>query len=184
MRTFLAFLVILVSQAVQAQNRELPLTSGDKIGIQVGGISPEDASSINHVYPIGEDGGISIQYLDRIKVAGLKPTELALKIEELFKSREIYNHPSVTVSVDAKDITDRLVYVGGEVVKPGPVNYRPGMTVFKAIISANGPTAFAHMNHVKLKRNGKIVRELNLSKADSSDGDVLVEPEDEVVVPN
>ena len=71
MRKFFAVITVLAfltSSEVQAQNRELPLNSGDKIGIQVGGISPEDAASINHVYPVGEDGGISIQYLSLIHI--------------------------------------------------------------------------------------------------------------------
>lgn len=187
MRTLLIAFTVLaacMNPAVQAQNRELALQPSDKISIQVGGIPPEDASSINHVYPIGEDGSINVQYLDRVNAAGSKPSELARKIEELFKAREIYTHPSVTVTVDAAGITDRLVYASGEVTKPGPVSYRPGMTVSKTITSAGGPTPFGRMKQVKLKRKGQLIRELNLSKAGSSDGDVLVEPEDEVVVPN
>ncbi len=183
--TLLAFLTAFANPAVQAQNRELALQSGDKIGIQVGGIPPEDALSINHVYPIGENGSISIQYLDSVNAAGVKPSELARKIEGLFRSREIYTHPSVTVTVDAAGgDTARLIYASGEVAKPGPVPYRAGMTVSKVITSAGGPTPFGRMKQVKLKRKGQLIRELNLSKAGSSDGDVLVEPEDEVVVPN
>jgi len=40
------------------------------------------------------------------------------------------------------------------------------------------------MKKVKLKRNGKVIRVLNLLKAENADGDVLVEPEDEIVVSN
>ncbi|MDB6073847.1 MAG: polysaccharide export protein [Verrucomicrobiaceae bacterium] len=186
MRTLLITLAALFTMmsGLQAQNRELALQSGDKIGLTVGGIPPEDAQSINHIYPVGEDGSISIQFLDRVTAAGVKPSDLARKIESLFKSKEIYTHPSVTVSVDAQGGTERLVYASGEVTKPGPVPYRSGMTVSKVITSAGGPTAFGRMKSVKLKRNGRLIRELNLSKASSTDGDVLVEPEDEIVVPN
>jgi len=185
MRTLLIALTALFAfTSLHAQNRELALQSGDKIGLTVGGIPPEDAQSINHIYPVGEDGSISIQFLDRVVAAGVKPSELARKIESLFKSREIYTHPSVTVSVDAQGGTERLIYASGEVVKPGPVPYRSGMTVSKVVTSAGGPTPFARVKAVKLKRNGRVIRELNLSKASSTDGDVLVEPEDEIVVPN
>lgn len=188
MRTLLITLTALfafMSATLPAQNRELALQAGDKVGIKVGGIPPEDAASINSIYPIGEDGAISIQYIDRVTAAGVKPSDLARKIESLFKSREIYTHPSVTVSVDTQGgDTARLVYASGEVTKPGPVPYRPGMTVSKVVTSAGGPTPFGHMKIVKLKRRGQVVRVLNLAKADSSDGDVLVEPEDEIVVPN
>ena len=180
----LATLFAFMSANLQAQNRELALQSGDKIGLTVGGIPPEDAQSINHIYPVGEDGSISIQFLDRVSAAGVKPSELARKIEGLFKSKEIYTHPSVTVTVDAQGGTERLVYASGEVAKPGPVPYRSGMTVSKVVTSAGGGTPFAQLKKVKLKRSGKVVRELNLAKASSTDGDVLVEPEDEIVVPN
>ena len=110
MKTLLIVLTTLfafMSAGVQAQNRELALTSGDKIGITIGGIPPEDAQSINHIYPVGEDGSISIQFLNRVNAAGVKPSELARKIEELFKSGEIYTHPSVTVTVDTQGGTER-----------------------------------------------------------------------------
>ena len=181
----LASLIVLLSGDAKAQNQELPLRNGDKIGLQVAGIPPDDAQAINHVYPIDEDGTINVLFINRIKAAGSKPSELARKIEEQFRSKEIYTHPTVTVSVDTTvSGTERLIYVSGEVTKPGPVPYRQGMTVSKAITSSGGPTPFGRMKGVKLKRGGKVLRELNLSKAGSSDGDVLVEPEDEIVVPN
>ena len=174
-----------MSASLNAQNKEQPLAAGDKIGIQVGGIPPEDAQSINHVYPIGEDGSINIQYINRVNAAGVKPSDLARRIEQMFMSGEIYTHPTVTVSVDgAAGGTERLVYASGEVARPNGYPFRPGMTVSKVITTAGGPTAFGRMKAVKLKRKGQIIRELNLSKAGSSDGDMLVEPEDEIVVPN
>ena len=187
MKTFriaLATLFAFVSIELQAQNRELAIQTGDKIGITIGGIPPEDALSINHIYPVSENGTINIQYLDSVNAAGVKASDLARKIEQLFKSKEIYTHPAVTVTVDTQGGTERLVYAMGEVLKPGPVPYRSGMTVSKVISSAGGPSPFGHMKSVKLKRKGQVLRVLNCAKADNTDGDTLVEPEDEILVPN
>ena len=187
MRTLLIAITAFIaftSTGARAQNRELPLQAGDKVGLMVGGIPPEDAASINHIYSVQENGTINILFINSITAAGVKPSELARNIEQTFKSREIYTHPSVTVTVDSQGGTERVVYVQGEAAHPGIVSYRSGMTVSKAISTAGGPTPFGHMSRVKLKRHGKVVRELNLAKASSPDGDVLVEPEDEIVVPN
>ena len=177
--SFTAFL----SSGLKAQNREQALAIHDKISIQVAGIGPEDATYINHVYTIGGDGLINLPLINKVKADGMKPSDLARKIEELFKAGEIYSHPSVIVSVDTPGVTDRLLYVSGEVIKTGAIPFREGMSVSKAITTAAGPNTFANMKAVKLKRKGVVIRTLNLSKAGSSDGDVLVEPEDEIIVP-
>jgi protein involved in polysaccharide export with SLBB domain len=61
---------------------------------------------------------------------------------------------------------------------------RPGLTVSKAIAFAGGKTAFGRLSKVKLVRGGQVVGTLNLDRAGSPDGDTLLDPEDEVVVPD
>ena len=186
MKSFLAILTTLLclgAAGLHAENRELPLKAGDKIAIQLAGISPEDAQAVNHQYTIGEDGKIGLLHIDAVTAAGEKASALAHKIEGMYKAAEIYLHPVVTVNVDTND-APRLVYVEGEVSHPNGYAYRPGLTVMKAITVAGGAGAFAHLSHVKLKRNGKVIKELDLSKTSNPDGDTAVEPEDEVIVPN
>jgi polysaccharide export outer membrane protein len=179
----LAF-IILGSTFAQAQNKEIPLRSGDQIGIKVSGIPPDEVAQISQTYRVSENGTISLLYLNEVSVAGVKPSELERKIAALYKSKEIYTHPNVSVSIDSGATDGRVVYVSGAVTKPGPVPMRPGLTVSKAIAFAGGKTAFGRLSKVKLVRGGQVVGTLNLERAGSPDGDTLLDPEDEVVVPD
>lgn len=176
-------LVALCSTFAQAQNREIPLRPGDQIGIQISGIPPDEVTQISHMYRVSESGTISLLYLNEVSVAGVKPSELERKIAALYKSKEIYTHPTVSVSIDATG-TERVIYVSGAVTKPGPVPMRPGLTVSKAIAFAGGKTPFGKLSKVKLVRGGRPVGTLNLERAGSPDADTLLEPEDEIVVPD
>lgn len=176
-------LVALCSPFAQAQNREIPLRSGDQIGIKVSGIPPDEVTQISQTYRVSEVGTINLLYLNEVLVAGVKPSELERKIAALYKSKEIYTHPNVSVSIDSTG-SERVIYVSGAVTKPGPVPMRPGLTVSKAIAFAGGKTPFGKLSKVKLVRGGRPVGQLNLERAGSPDADTLLEPEDEVVVPD
>ena len=154
------------------------------MGITVSGIPPEEAIQIKNNYRISDKGTISLLYLDEVKAAGLTASELERNIESLYKGKEYYTHPSVNVSIDGGGAPDRVVYVNGEVTKVGQVAYRPGLTASRALASAGGGTAFAKLSKTKLIRNGQVVRILDLSKADKPDGQTLMEPDDELVVPD
>ncbi len=184
LRTLLIAFVVSFGMPRTVSAGELALSPGDQVGIQISGIPPEESTQINHLYRISEQGTLSLLYLDNVKAAGLKPSELESKIVSLYKSKEIYTHPTVNVAIDSGAGTERLVYVSGAVTKPGPVPYRTGLTVGKAISSAGGKTAFGKLSKVKLVRGGKPVGVLNLEKAGSAAGDTPLEPEDEVVVPD
>ena len=180
----LFLLLVMVGTFVQAQSREIPLRPGDQIGIQVSGIPPDEVTQISHNYRVSESGTIRLLHLkEEVSVAGVKPSELERKIASLYISKEIYTHPTVSVSIDATG-TERVIYVSGAVTKPGQVPMRPGLTVSKAIAFAGGKTTFGKLSKVKLVRGGKPVGTLNLERAGSPDADTLLEPEDEVVVPD
>lgn len=168
-----------VSRAM-AQSKETPLRVGDQIGIQISGVPPEDAAQINHNYRVSGKGTINLLYLSEVPAAGLAPSDLEQKISALYRSKEIYLNSTVSISIDITD--PRIVFVSGAVHKPGPVSFRPGLTVSKAITSAGGSDEFARMSQVKLVRAGKVLKTLNLQKAGSPDGDIALEPEDEIVV--
>ena len=180
----LVTLLSLISRGVQAQGTELPLKSGDQIGISISGIPPEEMLAIKNNYRISDRGTISLLYLEEVTAAGLKPSDLERKIEGLYKSKEIYTHPTVTISVDTGTIADRVVFVSGEVTKVGPVPFRPGLTASRAISTAGGGTAFAKLSKVKLVRNGQIIGTLDLSKGGNADSATLLQPDDELVVPD
>jgi polysaccharide export outer membrane protein len=169
---------------VQAQTTENRLAAGDQVGITVSGIPPEEMVAIKNTYRISDQGTISLLYLNEVRAAGMKPSELERSIEQLYKSKEIYSHPSVNVSVDAGGVTDRVVFVNGEVTKVGPVSFRPGLTASRALAMAGGGTAFAKLSKTKLIRRGQVIRVLDLSRVDKPDGQIQLEPDDEIAVPD
>jgi len=174
----------LLRQNGLAQGTELPLGRGDQIGISISGIPPEEMLSIKNNYRISDRGTISLLYLGEVSAAGVKPSDLERKIEGLYKSKEIYTHPTVTISVDTGTIADRVVFVSGEVTKVGPIPFRPGLTASRAISSAGGGTPFGKLSKVKLVRKGQVIGILDLSKGGNADSATQLQPDDELVVPD
>lgn len=77
------------------------------------------------------------------------------------------------------------VRVEGEVQKPGQVELREGMTLQDLLLSAGGTTPLADLEQVELRRAGQKPRRVSLpAQAQLGlDGKVLLEPGDEVFVP-
>jgi polysaccharide biosynthesis/export protein len=161
---------------------ELPLRSGDRITISIGAIPDNEVAQIKGIYTVRDNGTINLLYIGEVRAAGLKPSNLERLIEQTYVSREIYTRPSVLVSIDGGDITTRSVYVTG-VQKPGPVPYKPGLTLSQAIQMAGGPTAFSTMRKVRLTRGTKTT-EHNLSKYLGNPSiDVVLQPDDQINLP-
>jgi protein involved in polysaccharide export with SLBB domain len=77
----------------------------------------------------------------------------------------------------------RMVYVDGEVAKPGEVPYREGLTVTQALAMAGGPGEYASLRRAFiLHGNGKKslvnIYKINLGK----DEDVLLAPDDRLLI--
>ena len=177
----LVYTLLAVTTGLQAQ--ELRLKTGDQIGIRISGIPPEEVSQISQMYRINGEGMINLLYINDVRAAGTTPSELERTIAQIYKSKEIYTHPNVSISIDTNG-TERIVYVSGAVAKPGGVAYRQGLTVAKAISSAGGGTPFAKMSKVELRRGGKLLGVLNLTRANATGGETKVEPDDEIVIPD
>lgn len=76
-----------------------------------------------------------------------------------------------------------VVFVGGEVSKPGAVGFVDGMTVTEALIKAGGRTNFANLSGSYILRNGERIS-VNLKKVLKGKGaDLVLEPGDQLVVP-
>jgi polysaccharide biosynthesis/export protein len=75
-----------------------------------------------------------------------------------------------------------LVYISGQVTKPGPVLYYDGLTVSQALISAGGPTPTAKLREAYVLRNGKRMP-LNIRRImRGADTDLPLQPGDQVFV--
>jgi polysaccharide biosynthesis/export protein VpsN len=120
------------------------LRPGDSLTVTLSGI-PD--SSTNPVQ-IDDQGAISLPFLGVIPAAGLNTGELSQTIREAYIGRRFYTEISVSVAV-----TERYVYIGGEVQRPGRIPWSPDLTLAKAVQSAGGFTLYARENRVTLTRD-------------------------------
>jgi polysaccharide export outer membrane protein len=82
------------------------------------------------------------------------------------------------VSIDEGEV----VYVGGEVAKPGAIGFVDGMTVTQALMKAGGPTPVAQLKGAYLLRAEDRIP-VNLRRMlRGKDGDFTMEPGDRLVI--
>lgn len=122
------------------------LRPGDNLVVALQGIPDPSSNQLQ----IDDQGLISLPYVGTITASGETAAVLAQKIREQYVSKKIYN--AVDVSVTA---TERYVYVGGEVVRPGRVVWAPDLTVTKAVQAAGGYAIYAKQTRVSLARGDK-----------------------------
>lgn len=122
----LVFWVPLV--AAEDASKSYRMGSGDKIKIQVFGESDLSMES-----RIGESGLISYPFLGELLLKDKTPLEFERELATKLKDGYLIN-PEVTVTV----VEYRKFFMDGYVRSPGGFQYRPGMTVRKAISLAGG----------------------------------------------
>ncbi len=131
------------------------------------------------------DGRIMATRVGAVTVAGLTTTELEQLLRERTSDR--LKDPEVVVSV--RRFSEKPVYVGGEVGKPGSLPYRKGLTPLQAVIAAGGFKDTARLDSVILVRasadNQFITRKIDLAQPihDGVKEPLLLAPHDIVFVP-
>jgi polysaccharide export outer membrane protein len=130
------------------------------------------------------DGMISIPLVGDVRAAGLTPLHLANEIA--LKLKKYVQDPNVSVVVTA--IHSKVVYMIGEVTRPGPVDLAPRMTLLEAISSAGGLTEFANRKKIYILRDNEGKREkipVHYKEAlqGNRDLDLALKPGDTIVVP-
>lgn len=134
--------------------------------------------------PVRPDGKISLPLLGDIEVEGLTALEINEVITERLK--EYVNDPEVTVVV--VQVNYPLVYMIGEINRPGPVPIRQNTTMLQVISLAGGFTPFADRDdiHVLRREGDKEYRiRFDYDKAVKGKGDakdLFVRPGDVIVV--
>jgi polysaccharide export outer membrane protein len=99
---------------------------------------------------IDEQGRIRLQYIGAITAAGLTASELSQGIRDAYINKKFYQALDVSVNV-----TERYIYIGGEVQRPGRIIWSPDLTLAKAVQSAGGFTLYAKEARVTLTRDRK-----------------------------
>jgi len=138
----------------------------------------------NERVPLRPDGLISLQIAGDINAAGLTVSELERLIVE--KSSRTLRDPVVSVII--AQLAEHKVYVGGDVAKPGFVNFRDGLTPLQAVIERGGFTDTARMDEVLYvtRMGGEIqTQRLDLEAVVQGDSpeEIYMAPDDIVFVP-
>ena len=127
-----------------AARRFARIGHGDRIKLTIFG-EPD----LSGEYRVGALGKITVPLMGRIKAAGLTQAALQRNIRNRLH-RTYLKHPRVHVEV----VGYQPLLVHGEVRKPGPHEFRPGLTVADAIALAGGYTYRANERYVLLLRRG------------------------------
>jgi len=108
-------------------------------------------------YVIGSQGAIAPPLIGQVVIAGLTVDEAQRKLTDAYAASYI-NDPKVSLDV----IEYRPFYILGEVNKAGQYPYRIGMTVLRAVATAEGFTYRANKKKVAIQGSDGIERVVRL----------------------
>lgn len=118
---------------------------GDVFELQIIG---EDKLPVE--YTVAPNGTVDVPFVNRIKVEGLEPHEIADLVRGRLIAAQIRTDPVVVVNVKAYN--SKRIEVLGQVKTPGSLPLEPGMTLLRAISKAGGFTSLAATGDVTLRR--------------------------------
>ena len=160
------------------------LGSNDYVSFRV----VEDRDDESQHLRVNDNGELEVPYIGLVPAQGRTCKDLAYSIKNALE-KEYYYHATVILAVDRVSEKSRgRVYVYGAVKGQGPQEIPPDetYTVSKAIIRAGGFGDFADKRKVKLTRkNGQdITVDLKrIIEQGRTDEDVVVQPDDQIYVP-
>src|SRR6476660_5386999 len=148
----------------------------------------EDRDNESQHLRVNDNGELEVPYVGLVPASGRTCRELAYSVKAALE-REYYYHATVIIAVDHISEKSRgKVYVYGNVKGQGPqeIPADETYTVSKAIIRAGGFGDFADKKKVKLTRKGGETVIVNLKRViedGRTDEDVVVQPDDQIYVP-
>ena len=161
---------------------EYSIQSGDVLGVQFYYHPDHNLTEVL----VRNDGMILLPLVGEVRAAGLTPVQLSAELQKKYAST--LKDPVVSVSI--KSVYQNLVWVGGEVFKPGFVQYRPGLTALQALMDAGGPKDTAATEECVLlqKVGGQEYRssKLDLAKVlneGDTKADLALGPKDVLFIP-
>lgn len=180
--------LLVISTVAHAQS-SYRVQSGDTLVIEV----LEDPS-LNRATIVLPDGNFSFPFAGSLRAGGQTVTQIQATVRNAIASN-FASPPTVFVSVQPLEIenTGNLleIYIVGEVNLPGRVEMDAGSTVLQAIAVAGGPSRFAAIKRVQLRRidrrsGQQTVTTINYK--DFADGvatsrDIILKDGDVIIVP-
>jgi len=165
-------------QTQPAANR-YTIGSGDVLNIQVW-----KEKELSQTVVVRPDGKISLPLLNELHVVGMEPSQL----EEMIHGRlqSIVVEPRVTVTV--MEIHSRMVYIAGEVARPGAYPLNTPITVLQLIAQAGGITEFASRKKIRVLPADNSAAKVWMNYKDLTQGtgsarNLSLNPGDTVVIP-
>jgi polysaccharide export outer membrane protein len=151
--------------------------SGDTLEVQLFGNQNRTLKLV-----VGRDGRISVPELGPISVAGQLFSDVKADIEARIANQLIGVHGSVSMG----DLRSIRIFVLGEAKRPGSYTISGLGTVTSALFAAGGIKRVGSLRKVELKRQGNLVRQLDLYdlliRGNTKD-DVKVQQGDVVFIP-
>jgi protein involved in polysaccharide export with SLBB domain len=144
------------------------LGSGDFVRIQLFG-------NVNNIYEleVSRDGTLNIPELGPLNVAGLRFSEFRVDIDRRVQQMLIGTQVSVTMGA----LRTVLVFVVGDVTRPGSYVVSSLATISSALYRSGGISEAGSLRDIQLKRQGRIVARLDLYdlllRGDTSDDEQL-----------
>ncbi|MDE2344725.1 MAG: SLBB domain-containing protein [Betaproteobacteria bacterium] len=153
------------------------LGPGDEVLIRGWGSINLDVRAV-----IDRNGLISIPKVGTVPLAGVRAGDaegvLHAAIGKIYRD--------FNLSVTLGQLRGITIYVVGQALRPGTYNVSSTSTLVTALFESGGPNPYGSMRHVEVKRDGKVVANMDLyaflAKGDKSadihlaDGDVVVIP--------
>ena len=141
-------------------------------------------SDLNADVVVGQDGYISYSFVGDI-LAGGKTVEDVRQIITQKLDQQYVANPKVDIQMGAQT---PMIFVVGEVIKPGSYAFQPGLDPLKAVALAGGLTDFASFKAVIVRKDagGKDMQiKINIKKLMKADPDreqYQLQPGDMVVI--
>jgi polysaccharide biosynthesis/export protein len=129
-------------QAVPAVASDYLLSSGDQLEVGVLGVLSEPQKAV-----VGVDGMVSFPLVGEVKAAGRSLQDVRADVRDILTRQPFRRHGSdlgvSTYSIAPNEVSLQIseyrpVYVSGDVLHPGQIIYRPGLTVRQAVAIAGG----------------------------------------------
>src|SRR5262249_42754837 len=129
---------------------------------------------------LGQAGGVQAERsVGRVVVTRPNGDKVILPVDEVLGPQgDLELERGDSINIDEGE----LVWVGGEVQRPGAVGYVDGMTGTQALMKAGGPTGVARLSGAYLLRDGDRIT-VNLKRMlRGKDADLVMRPNDKLVV--
>lgn len=163
-------------------DEDYQLGPGDQIGVVLTG-----DVEVSYAMEVSREGTIVLPDVGQVMVAGLTRSQLEARLRQRFaKKYSGIREGTAHVQVTLGRLRTNLVYLIGEVERPGAYRVSAMATLFNALYVAGGPSVRGSFRNVEVRRDGKVVDTFDLYNyflRGADRGDIRLEQGDVVFVP-